>query len=114
LDDISITWSYVDKHAVKLRVNDKSIGDGSGLNNNSELINLLIPGESGQTVDSLTYDHDWGADGNGYTLERVDAEDTSDSPANWNESRQQMGTPGRRNSSPLQITPVEIIREPIR
>ncbi len=99
IDDISVIWSYVDKDAIRLRVDDNKIGNG--LSNGGEYINLVIPGADGQTVDELTYDDSWGADGNGYTLERIDQEELSDSEDNWSESAQPMGTPGFKNS----ITP---------
>ena len=97
LDDISINYSLIDRNAVRLRVDDTAIG--GGLSNAGETLTLQIPGANGQVVDSVTYSDSWGGDGNGFSLERIDAEDESDSAGNWSESIRAGGTPGFKNDA---------------
>ena len=61
---------------------------------NSEDIIFLTNEESSE---SLEYSSSWGAHGNGYTLERINASEENDKD-NWGISLSQGGTPGRPNS----------------
>jgi hypothetical protein len=93
LDDVSVNWSYVNKDAVRLRVDDNDVA--STLKNNSDTITLST---SGQVVDVVTYYDSWGADGNNTTLERISPTGNSMDPANWTEGPER-GTPGRINQA---------------
>ena len=52
------------------------------LNNDYEIITLY--NSSGDLVDSVTYDDSWGADGNGYSLQRISpSQNLSNNSTNW-------------------------------
>jgi prepilin-type N-terminal cleavage/methylation domain-containing protein len=76
------TFYTVDPGAIRLQVPDSSIGNG--LADSSEVISILD--SSGNTVDSVTYDDSWGADGDGDTLERRTFDGASSAPSNWEAS----------------------------
>ncbi len=61
------------------------------LTNTSKTISLI--NTSGAIVDTLTYQNTWGADGNGYTLEKKNVLGLNDG-TNWQESSVPGGTPG--------------------
>ena len=78
------------------------IGDlDFNLSNGGELIRLF--NAEGLIIDSLTYDDElpWPLepDGNGPTLELIDAELPNHFPASWQTSVESHGTPGRANGS---------------
>jgi len=91
LDDVSVVSTYVEPSAVRLRVDDNDIGQG--LKNDADTINI---GDGTDTVDSVSYEDSWGADGNGKTLSRIDPAGDSNDPANWQEGPVN-GTPGSAN-----------------
>ncbi len=62
----------------------------------------------GNLIDSVTYSDNWGADGNGKTLERKDVLGESNSSDNWGESIPKNGTPGKLNSIILWISDVSV------
>lgn len=93
IDDVSMSWSYVDKDATRLQVDDNDLG--GKLKDNSDTITLI---GGGQVVDIVTYQDDWGGDGNNRTLERVSVTGDSMDPANWEEGPKS-GTPGRINEA---------------
>ncbi|MBK7106509.1 MAG: CotH kinase family protein [Ignavibacteriae bacterium] len=72
---------------------------GFGFNGSGEFMKLV--NKNGEIIDSLTYDDNlpWPieADGNGNTLELVDAETDNSVGESWKESRKN-GTPGKVNS----------------
>jgi len=68
---------------------------GIGLSNSGEEINLL---EGMVEIDGVDYDDDWGADGDGPSLERIDPLGPSNSEMNWGPSTPDGGTPGVENS----------------
>ena len=68
--------------AVKLKVDDKKIGNG--LHDHSDTITILD--SDGNIVDSVTYDDDWGGDGNGDTIERKTAAGASSEAGDWEAS----------------------------
>ena len=69
---------------------------GNGLNNDKDLIILRNP--ENKIVDSVNYYSDFGSDGNGKSLERINFNGFSSDPRNWIESNVQDGTPGKENS----------------
>ncbi len=91
LDDIFVASSYVDLDAIRLSSGDNQIGNGLGDNGDTLTIT-----DGSATVDSVTYDDDWGGDGDGTSLERIDPQGGSDDPANW-QSGPVNGTPGSVN-----------------
>ncbi len=93
IDDVSMTWSYVDKDALRLRVADNDIG--GELRNDGDTITLSA---DGQVQDTVTYQDGWGGDGNNKTIERVSPSGDSTDPANWAEGPRH-GTPGRMNQA---------------
>ena len=93
IDDVSMSWSYADKDAVRLRVDDGDLG--GALKDNSDAI-VLISGA--QVVDGVTYDDSWGGDGNDKTLERISPTGDPTDAANWAEGPEN-GTPGRINQA---------------
>ncbi len=88
LDDIVAASSYVNLDAVRLSTGDGQIAFGLG--NDSGTVAIA---DGSVTVDSVTYDDDWGGDGDGTSLARIDPQGGSDDPANW-QSGPQNGTPG--------------------
>jgi len=87
--DSSIT-KYFD---VKSKI---SISDFPTLNNSGDKIILLD--SLNRVIDSLQYFPKWGGN-DGFSLERIAADDTSTDPANWNSSKDFLkGTPGKINS----------------
>lgn len=85
----------VDPAAIKLQVDDNSLGNGLG--NASDTITILD--NTGATVDSVTYSSSWGAggsNGNGDSLERISTSEASNEPTNWEDSVLN-GTPGSAN-----------------
>jgi hypothetical protein len=91
LDDISVASSYVDLNAVRLSCGDNQIG--SGLPNNSGTVTVT---DGSAIVDSVTYDDNWGGDGDGTSLARIDPQGGSSDPNNW-QSGPVNGTPGSAN-----------------
>lgn len=83
----------VDADAVRLQVGDNKLG--SGLDNNGDILTILS--DSGEVMDSVSYDDSWGGDGNDHSLERIDPQGGSNDPANWKEGPL-YGTPGSENS----------------
>ena len=66
------------------------------LSNAGKYIALL--NEFNVIVDSLTYDPDWNNNVEDTSIERSDTAGLSDDPANWHESADIGGTPGKKNS----------------
>ena len=91
LDDIFAASSYVNLDAVRLSTGDAQIAIGLG--NDSGTVAIA---DGSVTVDSVTYDDDWGGDGDGTSLARIDPQGGSDDPANW-QSGPVNGTPGSAN-----------------
>jgi hypothetical protein len=91
LDDVSITSSYVNLDAIRLSCGDSQIG--GGLSNNGDTVTVT---DGSATVDSVTYDNNWGGDGDGTSLERIDPQGSSNDPNNWT-SGPVNGTPGSAN-----------------
>ena len=58
---------------------------------------ILLKNSSGDIIDSLTYSNSWGANGNGYTLEKINPTGAN-SQENWGVSLVVNGTPGYQNS----------------
>ncbi|RKZ28594.1 hypothetical protein DRQ36_10200, partial [bacterium] len=58
----------------------------------------LVIREGTVTIDSVNYDDDWGGDGDGKSLERIDPMGPSNAAANWGGSTPDGGTPGAVNS----------------
>jgi hypothetical protein len=75
---------------------------GGNLSNGGERISISDP--SGRTVISVTYDDEGGwpveADGDGYSLEIIDANGDPNDPANWRASMVLHGTPGQAPAAP--------------
>lgn len=67
-----------------------------GLDNGKD--EIILQHANNFTIDFVEYSHKWGAKGNGYTLERINATGPSNSQENWKESYNIAGTPGRQNS----------------
>lgn len=82
----------VDPNAIKLQVSDNKLGNG--LHNNGDIVTIL--NGSDEVVDSVSYDYSWGGDGNGRSLERIDAQGDPNDPGNWEEGPL-YGTPGSQN-----------------
>lgn len=55
---------------------------------------LTLIDKNKNTVDAVLYQKEWGANGNGMTLERTDPKESV-----WKESKQEGGTPGAQNSN---------------
>ncbi|MBI2870447.1 MAG: lamin tail domain-containing protein [Candidatus Omnitrophica bacterium] len=92
--DVYTNYS-VDAGAIRLEVDDNSIGNG--LNDNGETITLLD--DTGSAVDAVTYSDTWGGDGDGDTVERRSATGGSSDATNWEESSETGGiTAGSANS----------------
>ncbi len=91
LDDVSVASSFVDADATRLSVDDNQIGNG--LSNNK---GTIVVTDGSATVDSVTYDDDWGGDDNGKSLARIDPQGSSSDPDNWQEGPVN-GTPGSAN-----------------
>ena len=70
-------------------------GFGIALGNSSDQI-ILVEGDV--VIDSVSYLDDWGADGDGPSLERIDPAGPSNSSTNWGASTVDGGTPGAENS----------------
>ncbi len=70
-------------------------GFGIALGNSSDQVVLL---EGTTVIDSVSYLDDWGADGDGPSLERIDPSGPSNSSTNWGASTVDGGTPGAENS----------------
>ena len=69
---------------------------GNGLNNDKDLI--ILKNTENKIVDSVNYYSEFGSDGNGKSLERINFNGFSSDPRNWVESNTQDGTPGKENS----------------
>lgn len=91
LDDVSLSESNVDRNAVRLRVNDNTLG--GQLRNSTDTISLM---NGGMLIDMVTYNSAWGGSNSNRTLERVSTFGDSMDPANWAEGPQN-GTPGWKN-----------------
>lgn len=68
---------------------------GIAFSNSSDQV-ILIEGST--TIDEVDYDDDWGADGDGPSLERIDPSGPSMVGENWGPSTPDGGTPGEENS----------------
>ena len=66
------------------------------MNMNNSADTITIWDDLNQSVDSVTYDDNWGGDGNNKTLERIDPLGDSNDENNWEESAL-FGTPGSAN-----------------
>ena len=91
LDDVSVASSYVDINAVRLSVDDDKIGNE--LKNNGDTVAIT---DGSATIDSVTYNSDWGGDGDGTSLARIDPQGSSNDENNW-QNGPQNGTPGSAN-----------------
>ena len=91
LDDVSVASSYVNINAVRLSVDDDKIGNE--LKNNDDTVAIT---DGSATIDSVTYNSDWGGDGDGTSLERIDPQGSSNDQSNWT-SGPVNGTPGSAN-----------------
>jgi hypothetical protein len=80
---------------------ENSIGNISFGFGGNDQVRLFTP--AGMLVDSVAYDNNtpWpvGADGNGYSLELINPDAEHSSPANWDQSRQFGGSPGKPNEA---------------
>ncbi len=90
-DDVSATTSPVGINAVRLTVDDNTIGNG--LSNNTDTVAIT---DGSTTIDSVTYSNSWGGNGDGTSLSRKDPQGGSNDPTNW-ESGPINGTPGSAN-----------------
>ena len=59
---------------------------------------LLLSDNNNTTIDTVIYDKNWGAAGNGRALERTDTVFPTDA-SHWHESTQDNGTPGTHNNA---------------
>jgi len=91
--------------ALPLHVNASSMCgglDNSGemitLSNESITIALLSSYSKPGLGESITYDSSWGANGNGYSLERINPSADPADAANWGESLTIGGSPGYQNT----------------
>ena len=96
-NDTEVYTNYsVDGSAIRLQVDDNTIGNGLG--DNGDVI--TITDASSNDADSVTYDDGWGGDGDGDTIERIDETGDSNDPDNWEASSDHGGyTPGWANST---------------
>lgn len=92
IDDFSLSWSLVDRDALRIKVDDSRIG--GGLNDSWDTISIL---QGNLAVDVVSFDDAWGGDGNGRSLERISPTGGSSDRANWKQSSL-WGSPGRKNS----------------
>jgi hypothetical protein len=76
------TFYTVDPGAIRIQVDDSMIGNG--LSDSSDTITILD--SLGSSVDIVTYDDAWGADGDGDTLERKDETQLPSDSSNWEAS----------------------------
>lgn len=67
------------------------------LNNDGDTITLVFNDSGIYYEESVTYSNSWGADGTGYSLEKVNPTNDN-SQNNWNESKAYGGTPGSKNN----------------
>ena len=82
-NDTEVYDNYdVETGAVRLQVDDNTIGNGLGDNGDT----LTIADGDGNAVDSVSYEDSWGGDGDGDTIERIDETGGSSDPLNWEES----------------------------
>lgn len=87
-NDTEVYDNYtVAESAIRLQVDDTTIGNGLGDNGDT----ITITDADGNNVDSVTYDEDWGGYGDGDTIERKDAESAPSEPSNW-EASSETGT----------------------
>lgn len=93
IDDFSTSWSLVDQNAVRMTVDDDRIG--GGLKNNQDTITIY---QGNLAVDSVSYDDNWGGDGNARSLERKSPTGGSSDSSNWTQGPL-FGTPGRKNDA---------------
>ncbi len=78
--------------------NDILLGNGGfNLSNSGE--DIALKDNSGTVIDHVTYGDDWGADGNGPSLELKDPFSDNNDGSNWDESDETYGTPGEPNST---------------
>ena len=68
---------------------------GNNLGNTEENLTLFYPNKS--IVTKLRYFSEWGANGNGYSLEKID-QSVQNTESNWHTSFIANGTPGEQNS----------------
>tara|TARA_Y100000310_G_scaffold302730_1_gene340435 strand:- start:1111 stop:2997 length:1887 start_codon:yes stop_codon:yes gene_type:complete len=68
---------------------------GNNLGNTEDTVYLYD--NSSNLISTITYNNSWGADGNGYTLEKIDPNGTN-TEDNWAVSLIENGTPGTKNS----------------
>ena len=91
LDDVSVASSYVNLDAIRLSCGDNQIGNG--LSDTGDTVTVT---DGSATVDSVTYDNNWGGDGDGTSLARISPQGPSNDQSNWT-SGPQHGTPGSAN-----------------
>ncbi len=73
-------------------------GETITLSNGSIAIALSSPYSKSGLGESITYDSSWGANGNGYSLERINPSADPADAVNWGESLTLGGSPGFRNT----------------
>ncbi len=71
----------------------QTVSETCSLNNDGEIIKLGFNDSGIYHEESVTYSSSWGADGTGYSLERVSPNESS-----WSESIAYGGTPGAKNN----------------
>ncbi len=69
---------------------------GGGLNNDGDLI--ILRNNKSKIVDLVYYSDEWGGNGNGFSIERIDINGNSNDKDNWKDSLVINGTPGNLNS----------------
>lgn len=79
-------WNYLDG-------NFSAYDTALSFKNSEDIVNLT----NGTYTNTLTYSPNWGADGNGYTLEKINPAGAN-SQENWGASLVINGTPGHQNS----------------
>ncbi|MBW2996509.1 lamin tail domain-containing protein [Candidatus Woesearchaeota archaeon] len=68
---------------------------GNNLNNDGDLV--VLKDSSGSIIDAMTYSSSWGANGDDYTLEKINPSE-GNTQDNWGVSFIMNGTPGMQNS----------------
>ncbi len=79
-------------------------GETCSFNNGGDTIKLVLNDSGIYHEESVTYSPSWGADGTGYTLEKINPT-TNNAANNWAESKTYAGTSGQRNNPDNQIKP---------
>ena len=78
--------------------------ESCSLNNDGDTIKLIFNNSEIYHEESVTYSNSWGADGTGYTLEKI-YPNTNNIASNWAESKAYAGTSGTKNNPDTQIKP---------